>query len=93
MKIDGKKQRVDVLDKECAGRRCFRFGYDKGSYTPGVGYTNYHTKPKPVCLTRHVDGCPLISICPRCKTCSVHPAGMKCGWCKEGVTIPYEAAP
>lgn len=43
---------------KCWARECMWAGEDKGSYTQGRGYTSYHTKPKPVCMTRHTRGCP-----------------------------------
>lgn len=49
---------ADVLDKLCAWRPCLQIGEDKGSFTPGVGYTSYHDKPRLVCMTRHCNGCP-----------------------------------
>jgi len=57
IKIDG--QGVNVADVDCAFRSCFALGFDKGSFTPGVGYTEYHAGGvKPVCWTRHLNGCP-----------------------------------
>ena len=64
------KQNVDVLELACARRDCFALGFDKGSFTPGVGYTNYHKDSKgkriekPVCSTRQYRGCPSNSVCP-----------------------------
>lgn len=63
------KRRVEVKDRECAKRECFALGFDKGSFTQGRGYTNYHTDSKgrrvekPVCATRHYHGCPVNSVC------------------------------
>lgn len=52
-------RRVDVIDADCEHRPCFALGFDKGSFTPGVGYTRYHEGgPRPVCWTRHMNGCP-----------------------------------
>lgn len=48
----------DVSDALCAFRDCLHVAEDKGSYTPGVGYTSYHRSPRLVCMTRHVRGCP-----------------------------------
>lgn len=45
----------DVL---CEWRRCLHRGYNKGSYTPGRGYTSYYAKPIYVCLYRMQHGCP-----------------------------------
>ena len=42
----------------CWMRECMWVGEDKGSYTPGRGYTSYYAKPKPVCMRRHTQGCP-----------------------------------
>lgn len=49
---------VDVADADCGARSCFRLGFDKGSFTPGVGYTRYHSVARPVCMERHLNGCP-----------------------------------
>ena len=43
---------------------CFVPGENKGSYTPGRGYTNYLEKPIKVCSTRHQMGCPVITFVP-----------------------------
>lgn len=53
---DGRK--VDVYDALCAGRPCLHVAEDKGSFTPGRGYTHYDNNPRLVCWTRHVRGCP-----------------------------------
>ena len=55
---NGKKADVDVCDKDCPSRKCFSLGQNKGPYTPGKGYTSYYDKPKWVCMTRHLYGCP-----------------------------------
>lgn len=44
--------------RQCWARECLWVGEDKGSYTPGRGYTSYHDKPHPVCTKRHLHGCP-----------------------------------
>jgi hypothetical protein len=50
---------VACLDPDkCWARSCMRAGEDKGSFTVGRGYTSYHKKPKPVCVTRDYHGCP-----------------------------------
>jgi hypothetical protein len=36
-----------------------RAGEDKGTFVQGRGYTSYHKVPKPVCMTRHLHGCPI----------------------------------
>jgi hypothetical protein len=33
-------------------------GEDKGTFSQGQGYTSYHKVPIPVCMTRHMHGCP-----------------------------------
>jgi len=78
MKIKIGKLVVDVLDADCADRPCYRFGYDKGSFTPGRGYTRYHTVERPVCMTRHLHGCPANSVCPTCRTVTVLDVGSRC---------------
>ncbi len=60
---------VSVIDSDCEFRPCYRFGFDKGSFTPGVGYTSYHAKAQPVCMTRHLNGCPHIGVHLRCGAC------------------------
>lgn len=68
VKVDGHS--VDVVDEDCAQRPCFVLGFDKGAFTPGVGYTRYHDKPRPVCWTRHLNGCPTAGahlICGDCR--------------------------
>lgn len=65
---DGRQ--VDVIDADCEFRPCFRFGFDKGPFTPGVGYTSYYPKEREVCMTRHLNGCPHIGahvVCGECR--------------------------
>lgn len=60
---------VAVLNDDCEFRPCFRLLEDKGSFTPGVGYTSYHGKSRWVCGTRHLNGCPHVGghvICEEC---------------------------
>lgn len=40
MLIKIKGRRVDVLDERCGTRSCYCLGFDKGSFTRGVGYTS-----------------------------------------------------
>lgn len=47
-----------TLDSLCAYRDCLQIGEDKGTFTPGFGYTHYHAKPKLVCIRRDYHGCP-----------------------------------
>lgn len=91
------KRKVDVAGKDCATRPCFTFGFDKGSFTPGRGYTSYHTDAKgrlvekPVCMTRHVHGCPINSVCSTCRRASVDGPGAKCdAWGCDGTTVERE---
>jgi hypothetical protein len=93
------KRNVDVARRDCAQRSCFQLGFDKGSYTPGRGYTSYyrdakgHTIEKPVCMTRHLHGCPINSVCPECRTCSVLAPGDACEhYGCSGTTVDYEPA-
>lgn len=44
-------------DPLCPYRPCYHPGYDKGTYSPGRGYTSYHKKPIYVCMTRMMHGC------------------------------------
>jgi len=87
-KVRVEKMLVDVADEECHMRPCFQLGFDKGYFTKGRGYTSYHKKPIPVCMTRHLHGCPENSRCPQCNTVSRLSPGAKCEWCKSGVMIP-----
>ena len=77
---------VDVVDRDCAKRDCFVFGFDKGSYTPGRGYTSYREKALPVCLTRMVHGCPHPGVCPLCRT-AARPGQTVCRYPECGGTI------
>jgi hypothetical protein len=45
----------DVL---CLFRPCYNKYENKGSFTPGRGYTKYHDRFYPVCGTRMNNGCP-----------------------------------
>jgi len=78
------RKNVDVSSQDCASRPCFVLGVDKGTYTPGRGYTSYHRdgrgklKPRPVCETRHHRGCPTNSVCERCRTSSPDEPGGTC---------------
>ncbi len=45
-------------DQWCRWRWCLHPGEDKGTFAPGRGYTSYHKTPRPVCMTRHLHGCP-----------------------------------
>ena len=87
VKIDGRK--VDVADRRCAERDCFQLGFDKGTFVQGRGYTNYHAKERPVCMTRHLHGCPTNSVCPKCRLLSVEEPGAACrGFAKcGGITV------
>ena len=38
MKVTIEKRSVDVIDQDCEFRPCFALGFDKGSFTQGVGY-------------------------------------------------------
>lgn len=46
----------DVL---CPFRPCYNKYENKGSFTPGVGYTKYSSTFQPVCGTRMTCGCPV----------------------------------
>lgn len=78
------RRRVDVLRRDCGSRECFQLGFDKGTYTPGRGYTSYHRDARgrrverPVCMTRHLRGCPDNSVCEKCRTISVLEPGGSC---------------
>lgn len=98
MKVKIGKHRVDVFDRRCPDRPCFRLGLDKGIFVQGQGYTSYHRDAKgnlaarPVCATRHQSGCPSNSTCPKCQSASIAEPGSVCGhwWnnvCCDGVTV------
>ncbi len=84
MKIKIEGRLVDVLGKECATRPCFSLGFDKGAFTPGRGYTSYHTDSRgkrverAVCGTRLFRGCPTNSVCSVCRTGDVEEPGTPC---------------
>lgn len=61
--------RVDVIDADCEFRPCFTFGFDKGPFTQGVGYTRPETPQQPVCNTRHLHGCPHVGAHIKCGNC------------------------
>ena len=63
-RIKGKS--VDVCERACAKLPCLWLFENKGSFTPGVGYTAYFAKPKWVCGTRHLRGCPTTCACLDC---------------------------
>lgn len=65
VRVQGKS--VDVSEKGCPRLQCFYLFADKGSFTPGRGYTSYYKKTKWVCGTRHLHGCPRIGICLNCR--------------------------
>ena len=46
------------IDQHCWARSCMWPGVDKGSYTPGLGYTHYYKHPYAVCTQNHLHGCP-----------------------------------
>jgi len=80
-----------VVDEDCPFRPCFRFGFDKGSFTPGVGYTHYYDKPIPVCLTNHLSGCPCVGYTLKCDGCGRSVVeGVPCEHC--GSTLTYRLA-
>jgi DNA-directed RNA polymerase subunit RPC12/RpoP len=67
-RIDGRL--VDVVDGDCAFRPCFVLGFDKGPFTPGVGYTSYYPGgARAVCWNRHMNGCPHIGAHLKCGDC------------------------
>lgn len=85
---------VDVVNADCEFRPCFRFGFDKGPFEPGRGYTSHYDKPRPVCLERHLYGCPhrwdVVDIC--CDNCGSklgsavpreHPVEQPCPSCGD----------
>ncbi len=92
MKVRIGNQNVDVVDQKCRDRSCLQVGMDHGPYTPGRGYTAGSSyKSRPVCLRRHLHGCPVNSVCPACRTCSVEPPGSRCTWGEcRGITAMKE---
>ena len=104
MKVKIKDRLVDVCDRECPNRPCFSLGLDKGTFTQGRGYTSYHkdaqgrTVEHPVCWTRHLQGCPINSVCPLCRSAGYRTPGGICGgpWGEgdspcQGILIPIES--
>lgn len=45
-------------DDLCRFRPCYNKYENKGSFTPGTGYTDYYDDFTPVCSTRMSQGCP-----------------------------------
>ncbi len=85
------KHRVDVVDVKCKDRDCFQLGFDKGTFVQGRGYTSYHKKELPVCMRRHLHGCPHPSVCPGCRLLSIEQPGAACGHIGcDGVTVARE---
>ena len=82
------EHRVDVVDQQCAKRKCFQLGFDKGSFVQGVGYTFYHAKERAVCMQRFLHGCPTPSICPECRTLQISDV-LFCAKCSCPV-VPWE---
>lgn len=80
MNIRINNQLVDVLDARCATRSCLSVGMDHGTFAPGRGYTRYQDQPRPVCMTRHVHGCPRAGVCEACRTVYVE-AETRCRSC------------
>jgi len=76
VKINGRK--VDVKDAFCKTRTCFVLGLDKGVYTPGRGYTQYHAQPRWVCQRRMLSGCPTVACCAFCRTSLVENGHCDC---------------
>ncbi len=71
-----------AIDDECEFRPCFRFGFDKGPFTQGVGYTSYYPKARQVCMTNHLEGCPTVGYTLRCDKCGRQVAeGVPCDFC------------
>jgi len=79
IKVKGKM--VDVSRADCGKRDCFHLFQDKGTFSPGRGYTSYHKKPRWVCGRRHLHGCPNGPLCPECKTVNL-PGDTVCESCK-----------
>lgn len=71
MIVRHEKKSVEVRDAACRKRSCFSLGQDKGTFVQGRGYVSYHARPRWVCGTRHLHGCPIAWVCPVCRTCQV----------------------
>lgn len=69
---------VDVKDAGCKFRQCFSVGVDKGLYVPGRGYVKYHEKPRFVCQTRMLRGCPTAALCVFCRVALVENGACDC---------------
>jgi hypothetical protein len=57
---DGRKEKayVRTVFGDCTKRACFVPMLNKGSFTPGRGYTSYYDNPEWVCRNNHLYGCP-----------------------------------
>lgn len=84
MKVWANGYLVDVYQRDCPTRPCYGLGFDKGTFSPGRGYTSYYRDRKgdfieyPVCRTRHLYGCPVNSYCPTCNRASILAPGEPC---------------
>lgn len=78
MKIRIGGQLVDVAERACVDRECLWIGMDHGPYVQGRGYTDSAYKSRPVCMQRHLHGCPTNSRCPACGLLSVDEPGTRC---------------
>ncbi len=65
--------------------------WDREHLRPGAGLRrDSRGRPvdHPVCMTRHLRGCPVNSVCPSCRTCSVLAPGEACGrWGCAGTLV------
>lgn len=64
-----KNDLIDVVDADCEFRPCFVFGFDKGPFVQGQGYTRPETPWRKVCFQRHMSGCPHVAATLRCEAC------------------------
>jgi len=81
------KNNVDVAYAACGpDLECYALGFDQGTFAQGRGYTSYHAKPRPVCMRRHLRGCPTAAVCLDCNLALAPGAivgAAKCGQCQS----------
>ena len=78
--------KVDVISTLCPSLPCYHAAQDKGTFTPGRGYTSYHKKPQWVCMTRHAHGCPVTHRCLPCNSVIAPGYGGVCPRCHQPAT-------
>jgi hypothetical protein len=63
--------KVDVLDRGCASRPCYKLGIERRR-------SGGRTQERSVCAVRQHQGCPARSVCPTCKSALQVEPGSPC---------------